>query len=420
MTFFKPGHFIMFHSTMTFSQFYLSSKSRWLRAMVAVVVVYIFVQVSWTSREYIRPCCMDAQHVSTSGFKEHYKWTCIDRLANRHKRVEDIYCIVLPEFLPHIKNPCFYDYGSKHRELRCLPYFYIIGMDKSASTDLHSRLAKHPLVMENRGNLGKETAYWSWYRYGIFNKKTVNRKMYLDDYLTMFADTAKMIQDANRTQIITGDATPMDLWDFRSWPSIPQNAHKEEPEVLTPHLIQYIHQGRTPKFIIQLREPVERLYSDYIFLKYGNNPTEFHKHSMEAIDLMNNCTGNHSRRFCYFSKALYQKLPARLHLGCYSVFLKEWFNVFPRSAFLITRTDEYMKDMSATLTRVFQFMDLPTPPQDQMADILNQTRRHVTQKKAGKIRPETVTALRKFYDDCNKETAELLQDDRFLWSDHYT
>lgn len=54
-----------------------------------------------------------------------------------------------------------------------------------------------------------------------------------------------------------------------------------------------------------------------------------------------------------------------------------------------------------------------------MAEILNQTRRHVTKNKQGIILPETVEALREFYDGCNKETAKLLKDDRFLWLDHY-
>ncbi|KAI8791183.1 carbohydrate sulfotransferase 15, partial [Biomphalaria glabrata] len=73
---------------------------------------------------------------------------------------------VLPEFLPHLKNPCFYDIvqnGTK--SLRCLPYFYILGIDKSGSTDFHNRLTKHPQVYGNLGTLDKETEFWSWKRY---------------------------------------------------------------------------------------------------------------------------------------------------------------------------------------------------------------------------------------------------------------
>ncbi|CAG5125553.1 unnamed protein product [Candidula unifasciata] len=292
-------------------------------------------------------------------------------------------------------------------------------MDKSGSTDLHNRLSQHPFVMGNKGSLGKETSFWSWLRYGLYNKKLMERKLYLDDFLDMFAETAHLIEETNVTAIITGDATPMDLWDFRSWPSIPQNFGKDEPEVLTPHLLKYIHRERPPKFLIQYREPIERLYSDYIFLEYGKTPEEFHNHSLQAIDMMNACFGNITRRQCFFSDNLYQSLPVRIHLGCYYMFLQEWLHVFPRSSFLITTMDEYQNDMENTLKKAFKFLDLPSLPDSKMAEIINQTRRHVTRNKQGVVLPETVKVLRQFYDNCNKDTAQLLNDDRFLWLGHY-
>ena len=52
------------------------------------------------------------------------------------------------------------------QRLRCLPYFHLLGVDKSGTTDLHSRIAKHPDVLLNSGGLGKETYYWCWLKYG--------------------------------------------------------------------------------------------------------------------------------------------------------------------------------------------------------------------------------------------------------------
>ena len=49
----------------------------------------------------------------------------------------------------------------------------------------------------------------------------------------------------------------MDFWDFRAWPLIPQNRGLQEPMVLTPHLMKHLY--RDPKFIIIMRDPVERL-----------------------------------------------------------------------------------------------------------------------------------------------------------------
>ncbi|XP_059177860.1 carbohydrate sulfotransferase 15-like [Physella acuta] len=346
--------------------------------------------------------------------------SCLDPLATKFNRVEDIFCIKLPKFVPGLKNPCFYEYvETNKKKLRCLPYFYIIGMDKSGTTDLHGRMLKHPLILSNTGFLQKETTFWSWSRYAIWNKnKTGKEKITLDMYMDMFSQTAEQIENENK-EIITGDATPMDLWDFRGWPMIPQNEGLNEPHILTPHFFKYIYKG-APKLIIQFREPIERLYSDYVFLEYGKNPLEFHNHTLQAIDMMNACLKNHSTRFCYFDFDLYQKLPVRIHLGCYSVFLKEWFRVFPRSAFHVTRTTEYKNDMEGTLKGVFDFLDIPPLTSSEIEDIVNMARRRVTVEKKGVALPETVKVLREFYADCNKETAELLGDDRFLWKDHYS
>ena len=73
----------------------------------------------------------------------------------------------LPPFLKNYSNPCFHDVDSRGgKVLRCLPYFYVLGMDKCGSTDLHSRMMIHPDIRGNRGSLNKETQYWSWSRYG--------------------------------------------------------------------------------------------------------------------------------------------------------------------------------------------------------------------------------------------------------------
>ncbi|XP_059177868.1 carbohydrate sulfotransferase 15-like [Physella acuta] len=384
----------------------------WVLLLSGAVLVLVCTQLSWSN--------VSRMSIQSATVYDTAEPSCIDRLAPKYNRVEDIFCLNLPKFLPQFKNPCFYEYFLMgKRKLRCLPYFYIIGMDKSGSTDLHGRIAKHPLIYGNAGEMDKETQFWSWSRYGFMNKRRGLMKTTLDNYMDLFSQTAQVIDAHNDTEIITGDATPMDLWDFRGWPMIPQNSDLNEPWVLTPHFLKYIYKG-APKLIIQFREPIDRLYSDYVFLDYGKDPLEFHKHSLQAIDMMNACLKNHSTRFCYFDYNMYQKLPARIHLGCYSVFLKEWFRVFPRSAFHVTRTTEYKNDMEGTLKGVFDFLEIPQLSKTLMADVLNQTKRHVTAEKKGVALPETVKVLREFYADCNKETAELLGDDRFLWKDHYS
>lgn len=55
---------------------------------------------------------------------------------------------------------------------------------------------------------------------------------------------------------ITGDGTPMDMWDMSGWVSVAQNQGLQEPNFLTPHLIHHVNPK--VKFIIILRDPVQR------------------------------------------------------------------------------------------------------------------------------------------------------------------
>lgn len=75
--------------------------------------------------------------------------------------------------MKNFKNPCWLQKEThgvnssyKNGVLRCLPYFHLFGVCKSGTTDLFSRLTQHPQILENLGDLHKETTFWSWGRYG--------------------------------------------------------------------------------------------------------------------------------------------------------------------------------------------------------------------------------------------------------------
>ncbi|KAH9509372.1 hypothetical protein Btru_045745 [Bulinus truncatus] len=76
--------------------------------------------------------------------------------------------------------------------------------------------------------------------------------------------------------------------------------------------------------------------------------------------------------------------------------------------------------MKSTLKDVFHFLEIPALSDGVMDSILNQTRRHVTANKTGSVLPETRELLRSYYSECNEETSRLLNDERFLWLDHYS
>ncbi|XP_014776385.2 carbohydrate sulfotransferase 15 isoform X1 [Octopus bimaculoides] len=198
--------------------------------------------------------------------------------------------------------------GGKTLTLRCLPYFYLVGVDKCGTTDLFSRLRQHPELLRTNALNGKETHWWSWRRFGydvfIRNKRIQS----FEDYVNVFDIAAKRLNDSSgnlRSHIIC-DGSPTVFWDFTGWPLIAQNKGLEQPTVLTPHCISHL----TPnvKFILLLRNPVERLYSDYLFVKRKNLSVEdFDKGVKYSWNELQKCTEKLDIRLCLFDKSLHMK-----------------------------------------------------------------------------------------------------------------
>lgn len=102
----------------------------------------------------------------------------------------------------------------------------------------------------------------------------------------------------------------MDLWDFRGWPLDPHNLGKVEPEVLTPHVMRHIY--RDPRFFVLMRNPVDRIFSDYLFLGYGFTAQQFARDVPIAIGIMQDCLKTNTTRQCFFSDYMYHVLPVSM------------------------------------------------------------------------------------------------------------
>ena len=62
------------------------------------------------------------------------------------------------QFLPEFKSPCWF---NVQRELRCLPYLFLIGVPKAGTTDLFLMLNLHP----DFRNYVKEPQWFARYRF---------------------------------------------------------------------------------------------------------------------------------------------------------------------------------------------------------------------------------------------------------------
>lgn len=48
----------------------------------------------------------------------------------------------------------------------------------------------------------------------------------------------------------------------------------------------------------------------------------------------------------------------RLHNGLYSIYLKDWLQVFPREQVLVVRMEDYQKNISKTLEDIYHHLGL--------------------------------------------------------------
>ncbi|XP_045182321.2 carbohydrate sulfotransferase 15-like [Mercenaria mercenaria] len=339
--------------------------------------------------------------------------SCIRRVTG----VEDILCMNRPQFLPDFRNPCWYQRGS----LKCLPYFHIIGVCKTGTTDLFERLCHHPQILENNGIFGKETQYWTWRRYGHrrFYMEITDHKT-LDNFIDQFDASAierytkRMPNGSLYHPVVTGHGDPMDFWDQSSWKQIPQNdPTTDTPEVTTPTLIKHVNPN--VKLILIFRDPIERLFSSYLHGGFGTTAAEFHEDVLMSQSLLTSCARDRSMKACLYDEGIIRNLWVPISGSFYSVHLQEWLKVFPRKQIFILRTEEYSQNIADSLLRIFRFLHLDPLPTRDLYRIANMPRFFNTKAKEtfGEIQDETKLILRSLFEPYNNELAAILNDQKY-------
>uniref|UniRef100_A0A8D0BB69 Sulfotransferase n=1 Tax=Salvator merianae TaxID=96440 RepID=A0A8D0BB69_SALMN len=378
------------------------------------------------------------------------------------KQETHMFSVIPNKFLPNSKNPCWYEeyggntsrdpyatnsyalyskrfrtifdylrkvfwnhlyhYQDKHYRLRCLPHFYIIGQPKCGTTDLYDRLRLHPDV---RFSAIKEPHWWTRKRFGIIRLRDGFHNRYpVEDYLDLFDLAAHQIQNALQedtskeyNKLIIGEASASTMWDNNAWIFFYDNSTDGEP----PFLIQdFIHAFQpNAKLIVMLRDPVERLYSDYLYFASANKSVEdFHEKVTESLQLFENCLVDYSLRACVYNNTINNAMPVRLQVGLYVVFLLDWLTVFKKDQILILRLEDHASNVKFTMHMVFQFLDLGALTEKQEALITKSpasNTRRPADRNLGPMLPITREILRDFYQPFNTKLAQVLSDEAFLW-----
>ncbi|XP_072311835.1 carbohydrate sulfotransferase 15 [Eucyclogobius newberryi] len=359
------------------------------------------------------PCWYEEYHGNSSA--DPYQSNCYGRYSRRFRAV---FQQLRASFREHLVLR-----AGRALRLRCLPYFYIIGQPKCGTTDLYDRLRLHPEV---RFTMFKEPHWWTRKRFGLIRLSERRDRFPVEDYLDLFDQAAHHIQgnatsDRQRApsqpDIIIGEASASTMWDNNAWVYVYDNCTDREP----PFLVQDFVHALQPRarFIVMLRDPVERLYSDYLYFGISNKSAEdFHDKVSESLLLFQSCLTESSVQSCVYNSTVNQAMPVRLHVGLYIVFLLDWLSVFSPEQILVLRLEDHASNTKYTMNRVFHFLSLGPLSKRLESDITRNpasNTRRPSDRSLGPMLPATRALLSHFYRPFNAKLASVLRNDSFLW-----
>ncbi len=204
-----------------------------------------------------------------------------------------------------------------------LPDFFLLGAAKCGTTSLHDYLRQHPeLFLPYVKELN------------FFDADAERFAAGLDRYRAYFTD-------AGHRQ--AGEATPS---YFRRTDVVPAR-------------MRQLYESQPPRFLLLLRDPVERAYSHYLHnVSEGREPLAF----AEALRAEQAQPASKWRAWKgYFAD------------GVYADTLATWFDAFPRERFLILLSCNLAANPDGVLRRIFRFLDVDPAVTVDTGKRLNQT-----------------------------------------------
>ena len=297
------------------------------------------------------------------------------------------------------KNPCWEDDGGN---LKCLPAFYIPGILKCATSALYDVLAKHQSV---KPSYPKETHWWTRNRLPINPAKGIA----LQDsrWLQNHARAVKNNADKGKDIVILEGSASM-FWET------PYGG------VMVPELVHAIQPG--VKFVLMIRDPAERLYSDYIYFSYRTlfnknpatkqykyNPEGFHLAVQQSLKEVRRCLEAHPSRFCAWEQRRYRPV-TQIQLGMYSEFLETWLRYFPAKQFLVVRKEDLSVEPRAFFNKVTDFLELDRLSDTQLFGPGGEKVKQSNVRSGGRkgMLDKTRVLLDEFYAPYNKKLAAMV------------
>lgn len=248
-----------------------------------------------------------------------------------------------------------------------LPDFIIIGETKTGTTSLFNYLLEHPQI---KNTLSEELIIEEVKELSDSQLSNSKEIRFFDRYYHKGLEWYKSKFPDTSYKEITGEATPMYM--FRTITAY--RLKKDVPEV---------------KLIVLLRNPVDRLYSNFQhYKKYISSWSEKYP-SFE--DYLNTCSDSD-----YY---LIEK-------GLYVYTLQKWFKFFPRNQFIITSTEEMKESSQEVYSNILKFLGVD----DFIIDDFKVHR----ENDYAPMKKETRDLLEDYYSPFNRELEKLLGQ-KFNW-----
>ena len=254
---------------------------------------------------------------------------------------------------------------------RVLPECFVIGVVRSGTTSLYHYLGQHPCIGSSAYD---EIGYFD-------NNYHLGVNWYKSLFPTKFTKN-KIIKKHGK--FLTYDVTPFYIYNSlvarRILASFPR-----------------------AKIISNLRNPIDRAYSNYILMYQDGDTTKTFEEMIQIA--MDEIEKNKSKLNdeVYAADTFYQNILAR---GFYADQLKIWFEKFQKKQILIIPSEDLALKPDQVLTKVFEFLDLPY---FKIKDFTRQNKREYHPMK-----DETRKLLVEFYKPHNKKLFDMLGS-KFDW-----
>ncbi|TAK12078.1 MAG: sulfotransferase [Anaerolineae bacterium] len=206
-----------------------------------------------------------------------------------------------------------------------LPNFFIIGAEKAGTTSLYNYLAEHPQIFMSPV---KEPRYFSHDPARSRTQKWGHQVTDPAVYESLFAGV--------RGETAIGEASP----NYFSTPRASAAIRAQLPQA---------------RFIVSLRNPVDRAYSMYWMLRRNYVWTRRFEEEIEGVFDELRAAGVELETLLAPEDFPF-RLTAYLYKGLYALHLRRWFALFARPQFLLLRFEDIERDPAAVSRLAYEFL----------------------------------------------------------------